>query len=179
MKMKSVMAGEYTAPPVHGPAMTLIWGSAAGVVDADDGDPVTQRQLLHLDDLLRGDLAQRTPENGGVIGVDGDRPAIDLTETCHHTVARDPPLFHAESMCPMRGKNIELDKRPFIEQHLDAITCGCLAGGASLVRGFGFGVQRLVTALPVLVDLLLGDCGRLSFGRFNSLEARSRSPNWC
>ncbi len=26
MKMKSVMAGEYTAPPVHGPAMTLICG---------------------------------------------------------------------------------------------------------------------------------------------------------
>ena len=26
MKMKSVMAGEYTAPPAHGPRITLIWG---------------------------------------------------------------------------------------------------------------------------------------------------------
>ncbi len=26
MKMKSVMAGEYTAPPAHGPMMTLICG---------------------------------------------------------------------------------------------------------------------------------------------------------
>ena len=26
MKMKSVMAGEYTAPPAHGPRMTEIWG---------------------------------------------------------------------------------------------------------------------------------------------------------
>ena len=27
MKMKSVMAGEYTAPPVHGPAITEICGT--------------------------------------------------------------------------------------------------------------------------------------------------------
>ena len=26
MKMKSVMAGEYTAPPAHGPMITLICG---------------------------------------------------------------------------------------------------------------------------------------------------------
>ena len=26
MKMKSVMAGLYTAPPAHGPRITLIWG---------------------------------------------------------------------------------------------------------------------------------------------------------
>ena len=26
MKMKSVIAGEYTAPPAHGPMITLIWG---------------------------------------------------------------------------------------------------------------------------------------------------------
>ncbi len=26
MKMKSVIAGEYTAPPAHGPMMMLIWG---------------------------------------------------------------------------------------------------------------------------------------------------------
>ena len=25
--MKSVMAGEYTAPPAHGPRMRLIWGT--------------------------------------------------------------------------------------------------------------------------------------------------------
>ncbi len=27
MKMKSVMAGEYTAPPAHGPRITEIWGT--------------------------------------------------------------------------------------------------------------------------------------------------------
>ncbi len=26
MKMKSVIAGEYTAPPAHGPRITEIWG---------------------------------------------------------------------------------------------------------------------------------------------------------
>ena len=26
MKMKSVIAGEYTAPPAHGPMIRLIWG---------------------------------------------------------------------------------------------------------------------------------------------------------
>ena len=26
MKMKSVIAGEYTAPPAQGPMITLIWG---------------------------------------------------------------------------------------------------------------------------------------------------------
>ncbi len=27
MKMKSVIDGEYTAPPAHGPMMTEIWGT--------------------------------------------------------------------------------------------------------------------------------------------------------
>ncbi len=32
MKMKSVMAGLYTAPPAHGPRMTLIWGMTPDAV---------------------------------------------------------------------------------------------------------------------------------------------------
>ena len=32
MKMKSVIAGEYTAPPAHGPRITLIWGMTPDAV---------------------------------------------------------------------------------------------------------------------------------------------------
>ena len=32
MKMKSVMAGEYTAPPAHGPMTTETWGTTPDAI---------------------------------------------------------------------------------------------------------------------------------------------------
>ena len=124
------------------------------------GTPVAQRQLLHLDDLLGGDLAQRAAEDRRVIRVNGHRPPVDLPESRDHAVAGDPAVLHPETVGAVRGEEVELDERAVVEQHLDAVARGGLAGCAPLVRRFGLGMQRLVAALSVLVDLLLGDGGR-------------------
>ena len=78
IKTKSVMAGEYTAPPAHGPTTTEIWGTTPGsqhvavedvgvagqgddallnprparVVDADYGAPRGEGEVHDLADLL-------------------------------------------------------------------------------------------------------------------------------
>ena len=84
MRVKSVIAGEYTAPPAAGPMIRLICGmtpearvlrkkisreqaergdalldaGAAAVVDPDDGAAGLHRVVHDLDDLLAVDLAQ-------------------------------------------------------------------------------------------------------------------------
>src|SRR6266568_6991167 len=188
MQMKSVMAGEYTAPPVHGPAITencgitpdypLLDAGAAGVVDADDRYAVADGQLLDFDDLLRRHLAQRAAEDRRVVGVDGHRAAVDLAEARDHAVARDLAVLHPEPVGAVGGEDVQLDERPAVEQHLDPVTRRRLAGGSPLVRGLGVGVQRLVAPLAVLVDLLLGDGRRFSLRGLDPFEAWRRPPDW-
>src|SRR5579872_643626 len=149
----------------------------ARVVDADDRHAVAQGKLLHLDDLFRRDLAERAAEHGRVVRVDGDRPPVHLAESRHHAVARQAPLLHAETVRAVRGEHVELDERSLVEQHLDPVSCGQLAGGAPFVRGFGFRVQRLVAALAIEVELLLGDAGRRALRRLDALDARGRSSH--
>ena len=99
MTVKSVTAGEYTAPPAQGPMISEICGmtpeactlrrkispyrpsettpswmrAAARVDDADDRAAGLHREVHDLDDLLAGDLAERAAEDREVLGVDGDR----------------------------------------------------------------------------------------------------------
>src|SRR5207302_2666556 len=101
----------------------------------------------------------------------------DLAESGHHPVTRDLPIFHPEPVCPVRRENVELHERAFVEQHLDPVAGRRLAGRAALVGGGGLGMERLVPALAVLVDLLLGDRRRLTLRCFDSFEAWSRAAN--
>ena len=103
MKMKSVMAGEYTAPPAHGPMITLIWGMTPEAVHVAMEDPAVgvQRHHAFLDagpgavvqpdhghadglgqvhdlvDLLGEHLAQRAAEDGEVLAEDAHPAAVD------------------------------------------------------------------------------------------------------
>src|SRR5216684_7919159 len=148
---------------------------SAGIVDADDRHAVAQRQLLDLDDLLGRDLAERAPVNSRVIRVHRDRAAVDLTEARHHAVAGDPPLLHAEALRTMRGEQVELDERAFVEQHLDAFARARETFRTPLVRRLVLRMQRLVPALSILVDLLLRDRGRRALRGLDRLEG-GRGP---
>jgi len=148
--------------------------STTRVVDADDRYAVAQRELLHLDDLLGGDLTERAAEDRCVIRVDGDRAAVDVAEPCDHTVAGDAAVLHVETVRAMRGEHIELHERAVVYEHLDALPGGRLAGGSPLVGGFRLSVKRLVAPLPILVDLLFRDAGRLALGRFDALQVGKR-----
>ncbi len=74
----------------------------------------------------------------------------------------------------MSREHVKLDERAVVDEHLDALASGCLAGGAPLVGRLGFGVQRLVAPLPVLVDLLFRNAGRFALGRFDALQVGKR-----
>ena len=152
--------------------------SPAGIVDADDRHAVAQRQLLDLDDLLGRDLAERAAEHRRVIRVDRNRPAIDLAEAGHHAVAGDLPLLHAEPMCAMRREEVQLDECSVVEECLDALARGGKAFRATLDGRVVLGMERLIAALAVLIDLLLGD-GRLrALGSLDALDVRSCPANW-
>ena len=103
IRVKSVIAGEYTAPPAAGPMIRLICGmtpggagvaeedlreqperdhafldpGAAAVVDPDDRAADLHGVVHDLDDLLPVDLPERPAEHGEVLGVDRDRAPVD------------------------------------------------------------------------------------------------------
>src|SRR5207247_10205548 len=114
----------------------------------------------------------------GVVRIDGDGPAVDLAEPCDHAVTGDLAVLHPEAVRAMRRKDVELDERALVEQHLDAIAGGRFARRPTLVRGVGVGVQSLVAALAVLVDLLFRNGGRLSLRSLDAFEARRGSAHW-
>ena len=82
-------------------------------------------------------------------------------------------------MRPVRGKHVQLDERTLVEEHLDTLASGRLAGRAALVLGRRVGMQSLVAALAVLVDLLLGHRRRQSFRRLDALHRRRCASNRC
>src|ERR1700682_5573883 len=151
-----------------------MYPGAAGIVDADDRHAVPQRQLLHLDDLLGCDLAKGTTVYGRVVGVDSHRTAVDLAKTCYDSIARYAPLLHSKAVGAVRGEHVELHERSLVEEHLDPVTRGRLAGRATPVGGFGLRVQRLVAALAVLVDLLLRHRGLRAVRGFHAFELGGR-----
>ncbi|TMF72940.1 MAG: LysR family transcriptional regulator, partial [Chloroflexi bacterium] len=77
----------------------------------------------------------------------------------------------------MRGENVQLHERAFVEQHLDPIARRRFARRSAFVGGLCLGVQRLVATLAVLVDLLLRYRRLLALRRFDSFKARGGSPN--
>ena len=124
MIVKSVMAGEYTAPPAHGPMITEICGHdarredvaqedvrvaaerddalldsrAAGIVQPDDRRADLHRQVHDLADLLGVGLGQRAAEDGEVLAEDEDQPAVDGAVSGHHAVAEELLLAEPKSL---------------------------------------------------------------------------------
>jgi hypothetical protein len=107
----------------------------ARVVDAHDWDPAAQRQLLDLHDLPGRHLSRRAAEHAGVVGVDGDLPAVEGAEAPDHLVA---------------GEQVQLDEASAVEQPIDP-----------LARNRPAALHQVVAAPAVLIDLLLGGAHRL------------------
>src|SRR5207253_8163205 len=100
---------------------TLLDPGAAGVVDPDHRAAELQRQVHHLADLLREDLAQGTAEHGEVLREDEDLPTEDRAVARDDRIAVGPPLEHPEVRLTMAHVAIELDERTRIQQLDEAL----------------------------------------------------------
>ena len=181
--VKSVIAGEYTAPPAHGPTIRLICGitpeawtlrrkisaeqaerddafldaRAAAVVDADDRAAGLQREVHDLDDLLAVDLAERAAEDREVLARTRYRAAVDRAVAGDDAVAVGAVLLQAEVGRAVPGELVQLDEGALVEQQFDPLTGGQLALGVLLLdRACGAGVRRLVDAALQVRELARG-----------------------
>ena len=183
MTMKSVSAGEYTAPPADGPRMRLICGItpeaatlrrkiSANCVRAAtpswmrapppslmpmSGHAGAQREVHDLGDLLAVHLAERAAEHREVLGVDRHGPAVDRAVPDDDAVARDALLLEAEVHRPVLDERVDLGERALVEQGVDALAGGLLASRVLLVGGC---LLRGVAGAAALGEVgELGGCG--------------------
>ncbi len=145
--MKSVIAGEYTAPPAHGPSTAEICGidprcqrvpeknlgvaaqrddalldaRAAGVVEADHRRAVAHRQIHDLADLLRERFGERPAEHGEVLREDVDEPAVDAAVSRDDAVAVVLLVLQPEIARPVHDEAIELHEAAFVEQQVEPL----------------------------------------------------------
>src|SRR5205085_7930290 len=94
---------------------------AARVVDPDDRAPVLEREIHHLADLLREDLAQRAAEDREVLGEDEDLAAEDRPVARDDGIAVGTPLEHPEVRLTVTDETVELDERARVEELDEAL----------------------------------------------------------
>ena len=113
----------------------LLDAGAAGVEHADDRDAAAERELHDLDDLLAGDLAERSAEGGEVLGVDRDRAAVDRADAGDDGIAVGAGLVHAERRGAVADVLVEFDEAAGVDEQLDALArrAACPSRAASAV----------------------------------------------
>ncbi len=171
MKMKSVIAGEYTAPPAHGPMIRLICGitptghhvalehvgiaaergdalldaRATRIVEPDHRRADLHRLVHHLADLLGVRFRERTAEDGEVLAEDEHQPAIDHAVAGDDAVAGHLVVLHAEVGAAMLDEHVPFLEGAFVEQQFEALARGQLALACAVRRcasGHRPGVRR-------------------------------------
>ena len=162
MNTKSVIAGEYTAPPAHGPRIAEICGTTPeaivlrrkmsayparettpswmrappGVVEADDRDAELEGEVHDLADLLGVGLRERTAEDREVLREHRGLPPVDAPEPGDHAVARDALALHPEVVAAVSDEAIDLVEAAGVEQEIESLACRELAGRVLLVDPF-------------------------------------------
>jgi hypothetical protein len=180
MMLKSVIAGEYTAPPAQGPMMAEICGidaarqrvaqedvgvaaerqhafldaRAARIVQAHDRRPHLHGEVHDLDDLRGVGLRERAAEDGEVLREGVDRPAVHEPLPGDDAVARDDLLIHPEVAAAVRDELVDLLERAGIEQQVDPLARGQLAGLVLLAQA-GLAAAEFGAALELLEMLQL------------------------
>ncbi|MBG9885138.1 hypothetical protein ABE10_00765, partial [Bacillus toyonensis] len=99
----------------------LLDAGAPGVEDSHDRDAAAERELHDLDDLLAGDLAERSAEGREVLRVDGDGAAVDRGDAGDHGVAVGAGPVHAERGGAVAHVLVELDEAAGVDEQVDAL----------------------------------------------------------
>ena len=141
------------------------WMRAPGrVVQADDRHAEFARGLNHVGDFFRVGAADAAGQHGAVLGVNINRPALDLAKAGDDAVGRLAFFRHAEIAARRFGEHEFLDEGARIEQFVDALAGGELAFGALPGRGLRVGVEGDLLALgKLLFEIFPGMCHDLFF----------------
>ncbi len=143
--MKSVIAGEYTAPPAHGPMIAEIWGITpeASVLrrkisaypprlatpswmrapplslSPTTGAPFSMARSISRQILAGVRFAQRSAEHGEVLRERVGQAARHRPVTADHAVAGHLAVGHVEVGIAMADEHAEFLERRRIEQEID------------------------------------------------------------
>ena len=135
---------------------TFLDARAGRVVQADDRHAEFARRLNHIGDFFRVGAADAAGQHGAVLGINIDRPALDLAEAGDDAVGRLAFFRHAEIAARRFREHEFLDEGAGIEQFVDALAGGELAFGALPGRRFRVGVEGDLLALgKLLFEILL------------------------
>ena len=102
---------------------------ATRVVQPDDRRPRRHRQIHDLDDLGGVGLRQRPAKDGEILREDVDETTIDAAAPGDDTITRYDPVLHPEVAAPMGDELVHLVERAGVEEQIDPLARGELAGG--------------------------------------------------
>jgi hypothetical protein len=175
MIVKSVIAGEYTAPPAHGPITAEICGITpeasvaekdvgipperqhaflnarpAGVVQPDDRCAHLHREIHDLHDLRGVRLGERTAEHREVLRERIDGASSDAAMARDDAVSGNQLFAHPEVAAAVSDELVDFLEGAGVEQEVDALARGELAG-------FVLPAAALVAAAQLRKTLELGE----------------------
>ena len=139
---------------------------AAGIVQADDRRAGAHGQIHDFADFQRVGFRERAAENGEVLRENINQAAVDAAESGDKAVARRALLLHAKIDAAVADKFVELFEGAFIEQQMDALARGQLAGfvlafaALRAAAGFGFRSRRRSSSMR---SWCLRPAGELAF----------------
>ena len=110
---------------------------AAGIVQADDRRTQLERQVHDLDDLGGVGFRQRSAEHREVLGEGEHLTPVDQAVAGDDAVAGNQLLVHAEIAAAVGDEPVELFERARIEEQLDPLASGQLAGGVLALEPIG------------------------------------------
>src|SRR5438132_1213421 len=155
MIVKSVIAGEYTAPPAQGPMMAEICGTtpdarAARVVETDDRRAHLHREIHDLHDLRGVGFGERSAEDREVLRERVGEAAADAAVAGDDPVARNDLLRHPEVETAVRHVLVDLFEGAGIEEKIDALARRQLAR-------FALAAKPLLAAAQLRAPIEIGE----------------------
>src|SRR6266478_85398 len=120
---------------------------AAGIVETDDGSAGAHGLIHNFTNFQCIGFGERAAEDGEVLRENVDQAAVDAAESGDEAVASRTLLVHAEIRAAVAHEFVQLFESVFVEEKIDALARGELAGFVFARAAFGaatrfrFGIQ--------------------------------------
>ena len=130
------VAGENLGVPGEG-LDSLLDARPAGVVEPDHRRPDLHGEIHDLADLLGVGAGERAAEHREVLREHVGEATVDVAVAGDDAVTEDLLLLHAEVVAAVGDELVHLDEAAGVEQKIDTLAGGELAGGVLPLDAFG------------------------------------------